>query len=89
MKVVNSKQWLGPFLELSHFPCRKKKTLNKKTGHLDQLLTYKKAIFGLVFDYIYIYIYTRAMKLGSGPIVGVLKIRFWVNLKVRFSYKRL
>ena len=38
---------------------------------------------------IYIYIYMRAVKLGSGPIWRFLKVRFWANLKVRFLSKMI
>ena len=40
-----------------------------------------------IYIYIYIYIYMRAVKLGSGPILSLLKVRFWTKLKVRFWTK--
>ena len=37
-----------------------------------------------IYIYTYIYIYMHAVKLGSGPILGILMVRFWPKLMVRF-----
>ena len=39
------------------------------------------------YTYVHIYIYMRVVKLGSGPIVVIVKVKFWSNLKVRFWSK--
>ena len=35
----------------------------------------------------HIYIYIGAVKLGSGPMLPLLKVRLWTNSKLRFSTK--
>ena len=38
---------------------------------------------------VYVYINICVVRLGSGPILPPLKVRFWTNLKVRFWTKMI
>ena len=54
--------------------------------NLDQAITPQKARLGpdnnsttYIYLYIEIYAYMHAVRLGYGPIIAILKVRFWTN----------
>ena len=62
-------------------------TWTPKLAHAFMVLRKKSMISMNINGCVYIYIYACAVKLGSGPILTLLKVWYWTNLKVRLWTK--